>query len=84
MPGIAHYKNGDVLISGTLFSEYKSALDKNATNTTTKPYFLAQIPDVSDLLAGIRTIYGANMTTFKIDNTDLENREVNRFVIFCN
>ena len=74
LPGMAHYQDGDVLKSGSLFFEYARALDKNAINTTTDPYFLTQSPDLSDLLAEMR--YESNMTTIKINSTDVESREI--------
>ena len=65
-PGIAHYKDGDMLEAGSLY--YKD------TTNTTNPYSLAHTPDLSDLLAQIKTKHGSNGTTLKINSTDVENR----------
>ena len=76
-PGVAHYKDGDMLELGSLHLEKFGIESKNATNTT-NAYFLADTPDISDLLAHAQMItnQGSNMTTLKMNHTDAENREI--------
>ena len=69
-PGIAHYKDGDVLESGTLHSEKFLPRSKNTTNTT-DPILLEIIPDLSDFLAQLNMKYGSyNMKHLHVDHTD--------------
>ena len=73
-PGIAHYKDGDMLGSGSLYPIYfndNGSMDKNATHSI-NPFSLALTPDLSDLLVELKTTnHGSNMTTFMINNTDI-------------
>ena len=74
-PGVATYKGGNVLEVGGVY--YYKGSAGNKENDTISLHSIDHTPDLSDLLAEIRiTIQESNITTFSINHTDMDIRDL--------